>query len=256
LNVIIRLKNKKGILVLILLSTLLIGCAENKILIKKKSQALEDLGKSRILQGHLREGLEKLLEASRLDPENANIHNELGLVYRNLGVYEKSIVHFKRALALRAEFPEAQNNLGTVYGLLKEWDLAIDRFQMAASDILYKTPHIAYDNMGLAYYNKGNYQKAIENYQKALRFFPSYSRCYENLARAYEAINSFQAAIESYNKSITYSPDYPTPHFSLARLYIRLNRKGEAAKELMLTMEIDPDGPYGNEAKRLLEGME
>ncbi len=253
---IIRLKNKKGILVLVLLSILVTGCAENKALVKRKSQALENLGKSRILQGDLREGLEKLLEASRLDPENANIHNELGLVYRNLGIYEKSIVHFKRALALQPEFPEAQNNLGTVYGLVKELDLALDRFQMAVSDILYKTPHIAYHNMGLAYYKKGDYQKAIENYQKALRSFPSYSLGHENLARAYEATNSFQAAIESYNKSITYAPNYPTPHFSLARLYIRLNRNDDAAKELRLTMDIDPDGPYGNEAKRLLEGIE
>ncbi|MEE8300475.1 MAG: tetratricopeptide repeat protein [Desulfatiglandales bacterium] len=253
---IIRLKNKKGILVLILLSSLVTGCAENKALVKRKSQALENLGNSLMQQGNLREGLEKLLEASRLAPENANIHNGLGLVYRDLGVCEKSIAHFKRALALQAEFPEAQNNLGTVYLLLREWDLAIDRFQMAVSDILYKTPHFAYNNMGLAYYNKGDYQKAIENYQKALRSFPSYSLCYENLARAYEAINSFQVAIESYNKSITYAPNYPTPHFSLARLYIKLNRNDDAAQELRLTMEIDPDGPYGNEAKRLLEGME
>lgn len=252
-----RLRNKKGIFIItIFLSTLLIGCAGNKILIKKKSQALEDLGNSLIQQGDLRGGLEKLLEANRLDPENANIHSGLGRAYRDLGRYENSIAHFKKALALQAEFPEAQNNLGTVYLLLKEWDLAIDRFQRAVSDILYKTPHFAYNNMGLAYYNKGNYQKAIENYQKALRFFPSWSLCYENLALAYEAIDSFQVAIESYKRSISYAPDYPTPHFNLARLYIKLNRNDDAAKELRLTMEIDPDGPYGNEAKRLLEGVE
>ena len=253
---IIRLKNKKGILVLILLSILVTGCAENKALVKRKSQALENLGNSLIQQGNLREGLERLLEASKLDPENANIHNGLGLAYRDLGVYEKSIVHFKRALVLRTEFPEAQNNLGTLYLLLREWDLALDCFQRAVSDILYKTPHFAYNNMGLAYYNKRDYQKAIENYQKALRSFPSYSLCYENLARAYEAINSFQAAIESYDKSITYAPNYPTPHLYLARLFLRLDRNEEAARELKLTMQIDPDGPYGNEAKRLLQDIQ
>ncbi len=250
------LKNKKGILVLILLSILVTGCAENKALVKTKSQALENLGNSLIQQGDLRGGLEKLLQASRLDPENANIHNGLGLAYRDLGIYEKSIVHFKRAIALQAEFPEVQNNLGTLYLLLKKWNLALDCFQRAVSDILYRTPHFAYRHMGLAYYNKGDYQKAIENYQKALRFFPSWSLCYENLALAYEAIDSFQAAIESYKKSISYEPGYPTSHFNLARLYIRLKRNDEAAKELMLTMEIDPEGPYGNEAKRLLEDIE
>lgn len=253
---IIRLKNKKGILVLILLSILVIGCAENRSLIKKKSQALENLGNSLIQQGDLRGGLEKLVESSKLDPENANIHNELGLVYRDLDVYQDSLFHFKKALALRPNFSEAQNNLGTLYLLQKKWDSAIDCFQIAVSDILYRTPHFAYNNMGFAYYNKSDYQEAIKNYQKALQSFPSYSLCYENLARSYEATNSFQAAIESYNKSISYAPDYPTPHFYLARLLIKLNRNDEAAKELKLTMEIDPGGPYGNEAKRLLKGIE
>lgn len=245
-------RNRKVILILTFLSILLTGCAENKVLVKKKSQALEDLGNSLIQQGDLRGGLEKLLEASKLDPENANIHNELGLAYRDLRAYEKSTAHFKRALVLQPEFPEAQNNLGTLYLLLGEWDLAIACFQRAVSDILYRTPHFSYNNIGLAYYNKGDYQRAIENYQKALRFFPSYSLCYENLARAYEATKSFQAAIESYNKSISYGPNYPSPHFYLARLYLRLDRNDEAARELKLTMEIDPEGPYGKEAKRLL----
>lgn len=249
-------ENRKAILILTFLSILLTGCAENKALVKKKSQALEDLGNALIQQGDLRGGLEKLLEASKLDPKNANIHNELGLAYRDLRAYEKSAAHFKRALVLQPEFPEAQNNLGTLYLLLGEWDLAIACFQRAVSDILYKTPHFSYNNIGLAYYNKGDYQRAIENYQKALRFFPSYSLCYENLARAYEATKSFQAAIESYNKSISYGPSYPSAHFYLARLYLRLDRKDEAARELKLTMVLDPEGPYGKEAKRLLEDIQ
>jgi tetratricopeptide (TPR) repeat protein len=249
-------ENRKVILILTFLSILLTGCAENKVLVKKKSQALEDLGNSLIRQGNLREGLEKLLEASKLDPENANIHNELGLAYRDLRAYEKSATHFKRALVLQPEFPEAQNNLGTLYLLLGEWDLAIACFQRAVSNILYRTPHFSYNNIGLAYYNKGDYQRAIENYQKALRSFPSYSLCYENLARAYEATKSFQAAIESYNKSISYGPSYPSPHFYLARLYLKLDRNDEAARELKLTMAIDPEGPYGKEAKRLLEDIQ
>jgi len=253
----LRSGNKKGVLILIFLSALCIGCAENKtLLIKERSQALQDLGNSLIRQGNLRKGLERLLEASELDPENADIHNGLGLAYRDLRVYEKSVVHFKKALVLRPRFPEAQNNLGTLYLVLKKWDLALDCFQGAVSDILYETPHFAYNNMGLAYYNKGDYQRAIENYRKALSSFPSYSLCYENLARAYEATNSFQAAIESYNRSIYYEPNYPAAHFYLARLYVRLNRNEEAARELKLTMEIDPEGPYGSEAKRLLKDME
>ena len=111
---------KSFIIISIFLFFLLAGCTANKTLVKKKSQALENLGNSLILQGDLRGGLEKLLEAHKLDPENANIHNELGLAYRDLGAYQKSLVHFKKALALKSTFSEAQNNLGTLYLLLKE----------------------------------------------------------------------------------------------------------------------------------------
>jgi len=242
-------------IITIFLSILLIGCAENKTLLKKRSQALENLGNSLIQRGDLRGGLEKLLEANKLDPENAKIHNELGLVYRDLEAYKKSLVHFKKALALKPKFSEAQNNLGTLYLLLKEWDLALECFQKAVGDILYKTPHFAYNNMGLAYYNKGDYQKAIESYQKALRSFPSYSLCYENLARSYEATNQWESAIEAYKQSINYEPNYPTSHFNLARLYLKFNRNDEAGKELKLTIEIDPKGFYGNEASRLLKSI-
>ena len=243
-------------IITIFLSVLLAGCTANKTSLKKKSQALERLGNSLIQQGDLRGGLEKLLEANKLEPENANIHNELGLVYRDLEAYQQSLIHFKKALALKSKFSEAQNNLGTLYLLLKEWNLALDCFQKAVSDILYKTPHFAYNNMGLAYYNKGNYQKAIESYQKALQTFPSYSLCYENLARTYEATNQWGLAIEAYKQSINYAPNYPTPHFNLARLYLQFNRNDEAVKELKVTIEIDPKGFYANEANRLLKSIE
>ena len=244
------------IIISIFLFVLFPGCTASKTSLKKKSQALENLGNSLIQQGDLRGGLEKLLEANKLDPENANIHNELGLVYRDFGAYQKSLIHFKKALALKSKFSEAQNNLGTLYLLLKEWNLALDCFQKAVSDILYKTPHFAFNNMGLAYYNKGNYQKAIESYQKALRLFPSYSLCYENLARSYEVTNQWGLAIEAYKKSIYYAPNYPMSHFNLARLYLQFNRNDEAAKELKLTIEIDPKGFYGSEANRLLRDIQ
>jgi tetratricopeptide (TPR) repeat protein len=76
--------------------------------------------------------------------------------------------------------------------------------------------------MGQAYYNKGEYEKAVE----------------------------------SYKKSIASAPDYPAPRFWLAKLYLILDRHNEAAEELKMVMEIDPDGRYGNEAKELMRGME
>jgi len=251
----LRVKYKKFSLISALILLIMSSCAGNQALIKKKSQALEDLGNSLIQQGDLREGLEKLIEASNLDPKNPNIHNELGLVYRDLKAFQKALTHFKKSISLKPDFSEAHNNLGTLYIVMKKWDLALESFNAAANNILYRTPHFAYNNMGLVYYNKGDYQNAIGSYKKALELAPDYSPCYENLARAYEAMNNWELAIEAYQKSIEYDPSYPASHLSLARLYLKLNRAKEADRELKLTIEIDPKGRYGMEARRLLNTL-
>jgi tetratricopeptide (TPR) repeat protein len=246
-----------NILVIVLLIFSCASCATNhRVNIKEKVRALEDLGASFYRQGDLRLALERLLEAEKLDPRNGGIHHKLGLVYRDLKEYEISLKHFKKALALKPEFPEAQNNLGTLYFLLKEWDLAIGCFKKAADDILYKTPHFAYRNMGLAYYNKGEYLQAIKSYQEALSLSPEYIPCYDDLAMAYEALERWDLAIQTYEKSIAMVPDYPISRLNLAKLYLRLDRKDEATEELKMTMGIDPDGHYGSEAKELMRGME
>ena len=248
-----RFIKARAVVPFICLLTLCISCAGNRELMKKKARAREDLGLSYVREGNLKAGVEHLREAAKLDPGNADIHNELALTYRDLGAYEEALVHFKKALALKPEFSEAYNNLGTLYLLLEKWDLAIGCFEKAVSNITYKTPHFSYNNLGLAYYNKGEYYKAIEGYRQALKLSPSYAICYTNLGLAYEAIDSFQAAIEAHKKSIDHAPDYPASHFNLARLYLRLNQNDEATKELKRTVEIDPEGNYGNEAKRLLQ---
>ena len=134
-----------------------------------------------------------------------------------------------------------------------EWDPAIACFEKALSDVTYKTPYFAHNNLGLAYYNKGEYQKAIKNYQQALSLFPSYSLGYFNLALAYEAIERWEAAINAYETVISYYPEYPPAHLNVGKLYLKLGINEKAAKELGVAMEVDPKGPYGKEAKELLE---
>ena len=243
--------------VLIMFSILFTGCAENKVVAgKEKARAMENMGITLARQGKLRAGLEQLLKAAELDPENPDLHHGIALVYRDLGEYQLSLQHFKKALALKPQFSEAQNNLGTLYLLMRKWDLAIECFQTAVKNIIYKTPEIAYNNMGYAYYNKGEYEKAINHYNMALRSSPSYAGCHANLGLAYEAIKRWEEAIEAYRKSIRYVPENPTPHFRLGKLYYELNRRDEAKETLKQFLSLAPEGPDAKEAKELLRKIE
>ena len=229
------------------------GCAGNKPPVnQKKVEALQQLGLAYAAEGNPRKGLAKLLEAAKIDPDNPELNHQIAVVLRNLGQYQMSIRYFNRALALKPRYPEAQNNLGTLYLVMGKWDRAIDCFKEAAKDILYPTPQFAYNNMGYAYFKKGDYDKAIENYKLALRSAPSYSLCYFNLALAQEARGDLKAAVEAYRQCVLYFPRNASAHLGMARVLLKLGRDREAKEELSLAIWADPAGPQAKEAREIL----
>jgi len=232
------------------------ACAGDEAVNKKRVEALQQLGIAHAAEGNLRKGLAKLLEAVKLDPDNAELNHQIAVVLRNLGEYRLSLKYFNRALALKPKYPEARNNLGTLYLVMGKWDKAIACFKEAVSDILYSSPQFAYNNMGYAYFKKGDYDKATESYKLALRSSPSYTLCYANLARAYEAKGEFNEAVAAYKKRIFYFPKDSAAHLGMAKALLSLGKKKEAKEELNLTIWADPTGPQAKEAREVLKGID
>jgi type IV pilus assembly protein PilF len=231
----------------------LAGCAQDRAVLQKKAEAKQSLGLTLIQDGQLQAGLNELIQAAKLDPENAEIQNAMALAYRDMGNTDEAIRHFQNALALRPDYPDAENNLGTVYLIRREWDKAILHFEKAAHSLSYRTPYMAYTNMGYAYHQMGRYEKAIEYYQKAIERWNRYSPAYDNMGLAYEMLGKWEKAVEAYRQASATSPSSPLPHLHLARLYLKLNLHREATESLIEVVRLDPRGTYGQEAKRLLD---
>ncbi|MBW1779181.1 MAG: tetratricopeptide repeat protein [Deltaproteobacteria bacterium] len=242
--------------VLLLLFIFAAACAGDQAATKKKAEALQQLGSAMAAEGNLRGALAKLLEAVKLEPDNADLNHQVALVLRNLGEYDLSLKYFQRALSLNPKFSEAQNNLGTLYLLTGNWDKAIGCFQEAANDLLYKTPQYAYNNMGYAYFKKGNYDKAIESYKQALRSSRSYTIAYTNLAQAYEAKGELAEAVSAYKQAVFYAPKDAAAHLGLGKVLLKLGRNKEAKEELNLAVWAEPTSLQANEAREVLKGIE
>ncbi|MCP4666053.1 MAG: tetratricopeptide repeat protein, partial [Deltaproteobacteria bacterium] len=136
----------RAVLVFICILGLSAGCASRGEPNRKKARAKANLGSSLIEQGKTGAGIKHLLDAAKLDPENADIHHELAVGFRNMGEYDRSLAHFMKTLELRPSFPEAWNNLGTLYLIQQQWDQAIASFKKALGFVTYKTPQFAYNN--------------------------------------------------------------------------------------------------------------
>jgi type IV pilus assembly protein PilF len=233
---------------------LFMGCASVRAS-KAKALNQEAMGRSLATQGKPREGLPYLIKASELDPDNPEIEHEIALVYNEIGEYKLALQHFEKALRLKSDYSEAVNNMGITYSNMKEWDKALTCFQKAISDVLYKTPHYAYRNIGLVYYYKGEYATAIEKYQKALSLSPTYLIVYYDLANTHIALNRFDDAIECYQKAADLSPQSKQASLGLARLYIKMNRQQEAKDELKKIIESDPRSQTAKDAGEMLQNL-
>lgn len=139
--------------------------------------------------------LEELLQAVALDPNNADAHNALGLVFLRKaadseelstrvqclkgedlqlekqeidGYFKKSEDHFQTAIRLRPDFSEAWNHLAVVALHFGQFDDAIRDAEKALSNVLYREGYIAQANLGWAYFQKRDYARASKAFRQAL----------------------------------------------------------------------------------------
>jgi type IV pilus assembly protein PilF len=218
----------------------------------KRARALEGLGVSHLMEGEPNLAVKHLIEAAKADPGDPYIAHSLALAYKDLGLFDRAVAEFQRALNLEPDFPEAVNNMGVTYVSMGMVDDAISCFEKAAGTISYANPNHAFLNLGLAYYQKGDYRRSISYYKEALRIEPSFLTAYENLGLAYEAVGEWEKAREAYQSSISYEPDSPKAYFFLGKLHQKLGRRREAVEMFQKAFNIDPESRYGRQASALL----
>ncbi|MGD9817998.1 MAG: tetratricopeptide repeat protein [Desulfomonilaceae bacterium] len=134
----------------------------------------------------------------------------LGLVYKDLGLYEKSIDHFKKSIQTKKKLADAN---GEAYEL---------------------------NNLAQAYYKMGDYQAALENYERALAIFSrvqkteAQAELLNNIGDIYDILGNYEAAFKHYRLSLDKlkSPpnlkDEATVLSNMARLHRKLGMTQEA----------------------------
>ncbi len=137
-----------------------------------------------------------LVQAVKLDPENADAHYFLGTLQLSRNELAEAEKHLLEALRLRERFPEAQNSLGVLYLMKKQYPQAEAMFQKAIDDILYREPWIARDNLARSYMDQGKYKEAVEVLKRAVFDQPQFCLGYFRMGQAYYRLGQDDAAYE------------------------------------------------------------
>lgn len=102
--------------------------------------------------------------------DSAVLTNKIGIAFHQLMQLDLAKKYYERAIKLNPKYPEAINNLGTIYYARKSYRRAI-RYYKRALRVSKPTASI-YANLGAAYFGRKDYKHASEYYQEAMKLDP------------------------------------------------------------------------------------
>ena len=122
-------------------------------------------------RGRYAAAAEEYRKALVVTPNDATVHNKLGICYQQLGDDAMARREYDRALELDPGYAEVWNNIGTLEQARKRFKPAVRAYKKAIET----KPGLAtpWKNLGNAYLALGQVQEAFEAYQEAFRLDPT-----------------------------------------------------------------------------------
>lgn len=215
------------------------------------------VGSSLLENGSYPQALSELLQAEKLDPENALVQNNLGLVYFARERNDLAEKHIRRAISLDPTFTEAKNNLGRVLTEKKQYDEARKILTEALQDLTFVTPEKIHLNLGYLDFKQGQYRGAKTQLLKAIEFQRSNCMAQTLYGRTLFELKDFTGAASSLDRAIGFcqrnSPDEAQYYSALSYYQIGETRKAEVRLEEII--KLYSSGKYYDRARSMLETM-
>ncbi len=113
-------------------------------------------------------GYETMLKVT---PNDAELHDDVALLYLGMGFAANAVRHFQASAALKPESAAAHFNLGTALAQAGRFDDSIKAFREALS----RRPDyaLAHGNLGRVLLVKGEVPEALKHFQEAVRLDPN-----------------------------------------------------------------------------------
>ena len=205
-------------------------------------------------EGNLEKSIKEYKNALRLDSENVNVRNSLGVCYGVLKQYDKALSAFEEAIRLAPGEVMAVYNYGLVKLLTGHAEHALDYFLQAESlredvfEIIYQIGKVyvqlnetekglgylkkaealndqssgVYRLMGQCHVEMGEQDEAITALTQAIRINPDDAQALSDLGRQYDLRNeNFDIAVLFCERSTIIEPENGHFHHRMGRLYLK-----------------------------------
>jgi len=227
-----------------------------------------------VAANQLQAAISKMKEAIALDPQDAELQDELGSLYAKRQDWAHAEQAFTAALAANPDFAMAHLHLGltrraeqqpgALSELARAYQLSPDNALVAVEygqelagagndaqaipvleHAVKSDPHstAAAYQLGLALQRANRLDESIALLQRASSAEPKNAEMLTNLGMALCQLQRAKDAVPILQRAVSLTPENPTAHQDLAAAYIQLNQFDDAVDQLRAALKLSPDAP-------------
>jgi tetratricopeptide (TPR) repeat protein len=139
-------------------------------------------------------------KAVALRPDWPECWNAMGVEYLNLKNYPDAVAAFQRATKLAPTRWQYWNNLVVAYSERNQRDQALAALHSAEQSAFAKATAIDWYNLGDAYNQQQDYENAVRVYKRSLQLDPRDGKAWTNLGSAEQMLGQWENALQDYKR--------------------------------------------------------
>ncbi|MGH6689559.1 MAG: tetratricopeptide repeat protein [Vicinamibacterales bacterium] len=197
-----------------------------------------NLGAALQSEGRVDEAIDHYRRAVALRADYAPAYSNMGAALRAKGQLPDAVDAYEQALALRPDYREARYNLANALLEQGELDAAVEQFR----GVLRATPSAdAHNNLGIALAAKGRSEEALAEFREAVRLDPGSSMAHRNLGDALASAGMRAEGMEHLRRATELDPRDGSAHYNLGSLLLEMGRFTDAIDRFRTALQLMPD---------------
>lgn len=164
-----------------------------------------------------------------------------------------AIEAYKAAIASNPDLAQAHSNLGLIYNQQHNYAGALVEFRKALA--INPKDAITYNGIGAALRAERDLVGAVKNWQTAVSLDPSLATAHYNLGTAYEIQKELDKALDSYQQAVKNDYRLGEAYYRMGLIMTRKNRPEEAAEKFTQALKISSKSEYSEDARQRLASL-
>jgi len=184
------------------------GLWQETVRVSPSARAYNNLGVTLLREKRYQEAIASAQESLRLDPAYVDAYNTLGAGYYDLGLYDRSMAAFEKAVYFSdGRAYKSLMNLATIYSLKGREKDAVGLY----AAVIRTAPWMdaAYYNMGMALNRLGRKEEALRAFGEAVALNPYNARAYQMLGGLFAERKDYKSAELAYRDLLKVEPANP-----------------------------------------------